>query len=165
MQRIATLVVRTLLGLAFVVFGLNFFFNFMPLPPMSGPPANFMGALFATGYMFPMIKGVEILGGLMLLTGRFVPLGLLLLAPIVVNIAAFHIFLTPGDIGMSAVFVAMLAFLGYTTIDARLGRRARASRTFRARVGVHEGRESAAAARAKRVTTRGLSGPRARRPS
>lgn len=113
MTRIATLVVRSLLGLAFVVFGLNFFFNFMPMPPLSGPPANFMGALFATGYMFPMIKGVEVIGGLMLLTGRFVPLGLLFLAPIVVNIAAFHVFLTPGEIGMSAVFVAMLAFLGY----------------------------------------------------
>jgi uncharacterized membrane protein YphA (DoxX/SURF4 family) len=113
MTRIATLVVRTLLGLAFVVFGLNFFFQFMPMPPMSGPPANFMGALFATGYMFPLIKGVEVLAGLMLLTGRFVPLGLLLLSPIVVNIAAFHVFLTPGEIGMSAALVAMLAFLGY----------------------------------------------------
>lgn len=113
MTRIATLVVRTLLGLAFVVFGLNFFFQFMPMPPMSGPPANFMGALFATGYMFPLIKGVEVLAGLMLLTGRFVPLGLLLLSPIVVNIAAFHVFLTPGEVGMSAALVAMLAFLGY----------------------------------------------------
>jgi len=95
------------------VFGLNFFFPFMPMPPMEGPPAAFMGALFATGYMFPLIKGVEVLAGALLLSGRFVPLALLLLAPIVVNIAAFHVFLNPGDIIMSAVLVALLAFLGY----------------------------------------------------
>jgi len=108
-----TTVVRALLGLAFVTFGLNFFFPFMPMPPMSGPAGAFAGALYATGYMFPLIKGVEVLAGLLLVTNRFVPLALLLLAPIVVNIAAFHVFLTPGEIGMSAVFVAMLAFLGY----------------------------------------------------
>lgn len=113
MSRIATTIARTLLGLAFLVFGLNFFVPFMPMPPMEGPAGAFAGALFATGYMFPMIKGIEVLAGALLLSGRFVPLALLLLAPIVVNIAAFHVFLTPGEIGMSAVFVALLAFLGY----------------------------------------------------
>lgn len=113
MSRIATTIARTLLGLAFFVFGLNFFFPFMPMPPMDGPAGAFAGALFATGYMFPMIKGIEVLAGALLLSGRFVPLALLLLAPVVVNIAAFHVFLTPGEIGMSAVLVALLAFLGY----------------------------------------------------
>ncbi len=113
MSRIATTIARTLLGLAFLVFGLNFFVPFMPMPPMEGPAGAFAGALYATGYMFPMIKGIEVLAGALLLIGRFVPLALLLLAPVVVNIAAFHVFLTPGEIGMSAVFVALLAFLGY----------------------------------------------------
>ena len=113
MTRIAPTVARILLGLVFLVFGLNYFVPFLPTPPMEGPAAAFAGALFATGYMFPLIKGVEVLAGALLLAGRFVPLALLLLAPIVVNIAAFHVFLTPGEVGMSAVFVALLAFLGY----------------------------------------------------
>jgi len=113
MIRIATVVARTLTGLMFLVFGLNFFLQFLAMPPLSGPAGDFMGALFATGYMFPLIKGLEVVAGALLLAGRFVPLALLVLAPIVVNIAAFHVFLTPGEIGMSAVIVALMAFLGY----------------------------------------------------
>lgn len=90
-------VARVLLGLIFFVFGLNGFLNFLPMPPMTGKPAEFMGALAATGYMFPMIKGVEVVGGLMLLAGRLVPLALVLLAPIVVNIVAFHTVLAPPN--------------------------------------------------------------------
>jgi uncharacterized membrane protein YphA (DoxX/SURF4 family) len=96
MTRIAPTVARILLGLVFLVFGLNYFVPFLPTPPMEGPAAAFAGALFATGYMFPLIKGIEVLAGALLLAGRFVPLALLLLAPIVVNIAAFHVFLTPA---------------------------------------------------------------------
>ncbi len=120
-MRLVVPIARTLFGLLFVVFGLNFFFNFMPLPPMEGAPAAFMGALFATGYMFPMIKVTEIVAGLMLLSGRFVPLGLVLLAPVLVNIAAFHVFLTPGEVGMSAVLVAIEAFLAWSYRDSFRG--------------------------------------------
>ena len=119
--RLVVPIARTLLGLVFVVFGLNFFFHFLPMPPMEGAPAAFMGALFATGYMFPLIKVTEIVGGLMLLSGRFVPLGLLLLAPVLVNIAAFHVFLTPGEVGMSAVLVAIEAFLAWSYRDSFRG--------------------------------------------
>jgi uncharacterized membrane protein YphA (DoxX/SURF4 family) len=120
-MRLIVPVARVLLGLVFLVFGLNFFFQFMPMPPMAGPAGAFAGALFATGYMFPLIKVTEILGGLMLLSGRFVPLGLVLLAPIIVNIAAFHVFLTPGEVGMSAVLVAIEAFLGWSYRDSFRG--------------------------------------------
>ena len=112
MTRIA-LVARILLGLVFFVFGLNGFLNFLPAPALSGPAGAFGGALAATGYMFPMIKGIEVLTGALLLIGRFVPLALVLLAPIVVNIAAFHLFLTPGEVGMSLALVALTAFLGW----------------------------------------------------
>ena len=82
-MRLVVPIARTLLGLVFVVFGLNFFFHFLPMPPMEGAPAAFMGALFATGYMFPLIKGTEVVAGAMLLGNRFVPLALTLLAPII----------------------------------------------------------------------------------
>jgi uncharacterized membrane protein YphA (DoxX/SURF4 family) len=114
MTRILPLIARVLLGLVFFVFGLNGFFHFIEVPPHPGPADNFLGALAATGYMFPLIKGVEVVASALLLAGRFVPLALVLLAPIVVNIAAFHIFLTPGEAGMSIVLTFLLAFLGWT---------------------------------------------------
>ncbi len=120
MRRIVP-VVRILLGLLFFVFGLNGFLNFMPAPPMTGPAADFAGALAATGYMFPLIKGIEVVAGALLLIGRFVPLALLLLAPIVVNIVGFHLFLTPGEAGMSLVIAALTAFLGWAYRDSFRG--------------------------------------------
>ena len=102
-----------LLGLLFVVFGLNGFFHFMPVPPMEGDAAAFMGALAATGYMFPLIKGTEVIGGALLLSGRGVPLGLLLLAPVIVNILAFHLLMTPGEAAVSLVITAIAIALGW----------------------------------------------------
>ena len=111
---------RIVLGLVFFVFGLNGFLHFLPMPPMSGPPAEFMGALGATGYMFPLIKGVEVIGGLLLLLGRYVPLALTLLAPIIVNIVAFHVFLAPGSVGMMVLLVSAELYLAWAYRDAFL---------------------------------------------
>jgi len=105
----AALVARFALGSAFLLFGLNGFFQFLPTPA-TPPPAGamaFAGALMQTGYMFPLIKGTEVLGGMLLLSGRYVPLALTLLAPVVVNILAFHLFLAPG-VGGLALPVALL---------------------------------------------------------
>jgi uncharacterized membrane protein YphA (DoxX/SURF4 family) len=104
---------RIVLGLIFTVFGLNGFLHFMPLP--SPPPAAgaFLGALAATGYLFPLVTGIEVGAGLLLLAGRFVPLALVLLAPILVNIAAFHLFLAPGNyvvVGLALVAELTLAW-------------------------------------------------------
>ena len=88
---------RIFLGLIFFVFGLNGFIHFLPNPPLPDAAGAFMGALAKTGYMFPLIKGTEVLGGLLLLSGRLVPLGLLLLAPVIVNIVAFHFVLAPPN--------------------------------------------------------------------
>ena len=74
----------------FFVFGLNGFFNFIPMPPPPEPALKFLVALIGTGYLFPLIKGIEVLCGLALLSGLFVPLTLVVLAPIVVNIFLFH---------------------------------------------------------------------------
>lgn len=104
---------RTLLGLGFLLFGLNGFLHFLPQPPMSGPPADFAGALFATGYMFPLIKGTEVLAGALLLSNRFVPLALTVLAPVVVNILAFHAFLAPAGLLIPLLFTALGIYLAY----------------------------------------------------
>lgn len=88
-----------LLGLAFITFGANFFLNFIPMPedpsPADAPHKLFMAALFPTGYL-AFVKVLEILGGLLVALPKTRNIGLLVLGPIVVNILAFHIFLTKG---------------------------------------------------------------------
>jgi hypothetical protein len=104
-------IARVVLGLAFFVFGLNGFLHFLPQPPMSGPPANFAGALFATGYMFPLLKGTEVAASLLLLSNRYVPLALALLAPVLVNIVAFHAFLAPAGLALPIVLLGLELYL------------------------------------------------------
>jgi uncharacterized membrane protein YphA (DoxX/SURF4 family) len=121
MKTKVTLAARILLGLIFLVFGANGFFHFIPQPPMSGPPAEFAGALMATGYMFPLIKGTEVVAGLLLLSGRLVPLALTLLAPVVVNIVAFHLFLAPAGLALPIVIVVLGVFLAWSYRSAFAG--------------------------------------------
>jgi uncharacterized membrane protein YphA (DoxX/SURF4 family) len=109
-----TIGARVLLGLVFFVFGLNGFLHFLPQPPMSGPPAEFAGALIATGYMWPLLKGTEVISGALLLSGRFVPLALTFLAPVVVNIVLFHAFLAPSGLGIPLVVLALEVFLAWS---------------------------------------------------
>ena len=87
---------RLFLGLVFTVFGLNFFLHFLPTPPPPPRAATFAGALFGSGYFFPLLKTTEVVAGLLLLAGRFVTLALAVLAPIVINIVGFHLFLAPA---------------------------------------------------------------------
>ena len=107
--RYVTIVLRTLLGLLFVFSGLNGFLNFVKPPPDAMPQAalDLLGAFMKTGYLLPLIFGTQLLGGVLLLTNSFVPLALAILAPIIVNIVAFHLFLAPSGIGM-AVFVVLV---------------------------------------------------------
>ncbi|OIP49113.1 MAG: DoxX protein [Flavobacteriaceae bacterium CG_4_8_14_3_um_filter_34_10] len=107
-----SLISRILLGLALIIFGANKFFNFMP--PMEMPEAaqNFMGALMATGYMFPLIALVEIIAGLLLLFNAKVSFALLILAPLVVNILLFHLVLDIKNILPGAI-VAILTVILY----------------------------------------------------
>lgn len=100
-------VARFALGLVFFVFGLNGFLHFLPQPPMSGVPAQLLGAFIASGYLFALIKGTEVVGGALLLSGRYVPLALTLLAPVVVNIVAFHAFLAPSGLPLALVVLAL----------------------------------------------------------
>jgi uncharacterized membrane protein YphA (DoxX/SURF4 family) len=109
---------RILLGTVFFVFGLNGFLHFLPQPPLEGGAATMMGGLAAAGYMFPLLKGTEVLAGALLLSGRFVPLALAVLAPVLVNILAFHAFLAPSGLGMAVVLVGLEVFLAWTYRDA-----------------------------------------------
>ncbi|HEX2572635.1 MAG TPA: DoxX family protein [Polyangia bacterium] len=134
-------VARIFLGLVFFVFGLNGFLHFLPQPPMSGPPADFVSALLATGYMMPFIKGTEVVAGLLLLGGLFVPLALTVLAPIVLNILGFHTLLAPSGFPMAAILVVLEGYLAWAYRDAF-------APLLRARAVPHTAERSAAASRA-----------------
>lgn len=116
-QRYLPHAARLGMGLVFTVFGLNGFLHFLPQPPLAGPAGAFAGALAATGYMFPLIKGTEVVAGLMLLSNRFVPLALAIIAPVVVNIFAFHAFLTPPN-PLAIVLLAVNVYLAWAYRDA-----------------------------------------------
>jgi uncharacterized membrane protein YphA (DoxX/SURF4 family) len=109
-MKIVTLIVRVLLGLAFVVFGLNGFLNFLNIGPVpTGLAGQFIGALFLSHYYWA-IAALQILGGALLLVNRFVPLALVLLGPVIVNILLYHVFLNPAGIRM-AIIVTILWFI------------------------------------------------------
>ena len=106
-MKILTLIARLLLGLIFVVFGLNGFLNFLSMGPMpSGLAGQFIGALFQSHYYY-VVAGLQVIGGVLLLANRFVPLALVLLGPIIVNILLYHVFLNPAGIAL-AIFVTIL---------------------------------------------------------
>ena len=97
-------VARILMGVLFLVTGLNGFLRFLPEPStMPQGAAAFGAALMNTGYMFPLIMGSQTIVGVLLLGNRFVPLALVLIAPVVVNIIGFHVFLAPAGIGPGLV--------------------------------------------------------------
>jgi uncharacterized membrane protein YphA (DoxX/SURF4 family) len=114
-MRYLTIIARVLLGLVFLVFGLNGFFHFIPQPKDAMPAAamDFFGALLKTGYMIPLIFTAQTLGGALLLLNCFVPLALALLAPVVVNIILFHVFLAPSGIPVALVVVALEFYLAW----------------------------------------------------
>ena len=101
---------RILLGLVFTVFGSNAFLHFMPMPPLQGDAGAFMGALFHSGYIYP-IASLQVLGGLCLLSGRFVPLGLILLGPIIVNIDCYHLFMDRSGLPVAVIISILALFL------------------------------------------------------
>src|SRR5215813_5151947 len=111
--RIVTAIVRILLGLMFLVFGLNGFLNFMPQPKdLPQEIITVMGALMKAGYM-TVVSGAEVLIAVLLLTNRFVPLALTLLAPILVGILTFHTFIAPATIVPSIVVTMMELYLAW----------------------------------------------------
>ncbi len=105
--------ITIIFGLFWLVFGLNNFYHFFPIPEPSAAGKEFMNALENTGYTLPIVYGTQVLTGIMLLTRRFIPLALLFLAPIVANILLYDLFLNPSGLligGIVAAFYAVLLF-------------------------------------------------------
>jgi len=110
-MKIIVIIARVLLGVMFVVFGSNAFLHFIPMPPPPpGPAGDFSKALFASGYLY-VVAGLQVVGGALLLLGRFVPLGLTLLGPVIVNILLFHIFLEHSGLLLAVLVSALALFL------------------------------------------------------
>lgn len=107
--RYAVHAARILLGLVFFVFGLDGFLHFVPQPtePPSEAAMAFAVGLIKSGYMFPLLKGTEVAVGALLLANRFVPLALVVIAPVIVNIFAFHAFLAPSGLAIASALVAL----------------------------------------------------------
>jgi uncharacterized membrane protein YphA (DoxX/SURF4 family) len=112
-MKILSLIARLLLGLTFVVFGLNGFLNFLSMGPMpSGLAGQFIFALVLSHY-FWVIAALQLAGGALLLVNRFVPLGLVLLGPVIVNIVLYHLFLNPSGAAPAVVVVILWLIVFY----------------------------------------------------
>jgi|SRR5882724_2298244 len=106
-MKIAALIARILMGLAFLVFGLNGFLHFIPSGPMpTGAAGQFVGALMTSHY-FLVVAGLQFLGGALLLMNRYAPLALVILAPIIVNIFFFHALMAPSGLPQAIVVVIL----------------------------------------------------------
>src|SRR5271170_5736733 len=105
-MRTASAIARYLAGVIFLVFGLNGFLNFIPLPPPGGIAGQFMGALYASHYLW-VIFAFQVIAGVLLLVNRYVPLAVAFLAPVIVNILVFHALMAPSGLPL-ALFVAVL---------------------------------------------------------
>ena len=107
---------RVLLGLIYFIFGLNFFFHFLPdQPQLDSAVGAYLGGLFQAGYFFPLMKGIEVAAGVLLIVGFFVPLATVVLAPISLHIFLFHTILAPhgAPIGILVLVLNLLLALAY----------------------------------------------------
>ena len=110
-MKIATIIARVLLGLIFLVFGSNIFLHFIPMPEQKPSLAtDFSKALMESHYVF-VVGFLQVAGGLLILIGRYVPLGLTLLGPVIVNILLFHSFLEPTGLPIAIVVAVLALFL------------------------------------------------------
>lgn len=107
----AKLIIRILLGLILVVFGLNKFLQFMPMPPMPELAGELMGALVKSGYLMAVVAIVEIVTGVLLLINKYQPLALIVVFPVLFNAFIFHLFLDISGIGGALLAIAMNVFL------------------------------------------------------
>ncbi|MFT4571874.1 MAG: putative oxidoreductase [Hyphomicrobiaceae bacterium] len=107
-------IARFVLGLALVIFGANKFGHFIPVPPHTEAADALLGAMVQSGYLMDMVGAVEVICGAALVSGFFVPLSLVILAPISINIVVFHLVLDPGGVVPALLIGGLNLFLGIT---------------------------------------------------
>ena len=111
-MKILFIVARFLLGLIFLVFGLKGLLHFIPMSLPEGVAGQFFGVLFTSHYLV-FVFLLQLIGGLLLLIGRYVPLALTLLAPVIVNILLFHLLMAPSGFGLALVVIVLWAVVAY----------------------------------------------------
>jgi putative oxidoreductase len=119
-MKITSLIARLLLGLIFLVFGLNGFLHFIPMPPPTGTAGQFLGALFVSHYMVPIFL-LQLIPAILLLLNRYVPLALTLLGPIIVNIVLFHALMAPSGLPMALLVSVLWILAAYGVRSAFAG--------------------------------------------
>src|ERR1700682_6284266 len=105
-MKITALIARFLLGIIFLVFGLNGFLHFIPASPPSGTAGQFVGALFVSHYLIVVFL-FQLISAVLLLINRYVPLALTLLAPVIVNILLFHVLMAPSGLLLALVVMGL----------------------------------------------------------
>lgn len=110
-MKIVTLIARILMGLVFLGAGISFFFT--TPPPLEGPMGDFFNGMVATGYFFQLVKVSEIVCGLLLVSGFFVPLALVILAPIILNIFLIHAFMAPEGLVLAVILGIIEVYLAF----------------------------------------------------
>lgn len=115
------IVVRTLMGLLFIFAAVVVLFKLAPVPELTGVAKTFNDGIFAVGYFVPMLKVVELVSGILFVTGRFVPLATILIAPIIVNIFAYHAFIDNSGLPVAIFLVLANIFVAYNYRDAYRG--------------------------------------------
>jgi putative oxidoreductase len=114
----AKLIIRILFGLMLVIFGLNKFLQFMPMPPMPEAAGEFMGALVKSGYLMFIVAIVEVVAGVLLLVNKYQSLALVVVFPVILNAFLFHLFLDLAGVGGAAVAMAMNIFLFFANKES-----------------------------------------------
>ena len=113
-MKAATIVSRIILGFIYLVFGLDYFFHFIPYEPHhTGIVAAFKADLLGVGYFYPMIKSIQIIGGISLLINRYAPFFAVVLFPISLNVFLYHTILVPSGWYMGVILIVTNLFLGY----------------------------------------------------
>ena len=116
-MKIAVVVVRTLMGLLFIFASIVVLFKLVPQPEQTGAVKVFMDGVIATGYLMTLIKVTELVCGIAFVTGRFVPLASIVIAPVIVNIFLFHAFVDTSGLPVAIFLVLANLFLGYSNWD------------------------------------------------